>query len=387
MKTHMFRAVRSHEAALAAEQSLASFGGDPAQLPAIEERFRVASDEGELWGLDADGALIGHCRLSRVDHYFGGRAVPCMEVAGVAVPELHRRRGVATQLMEGAIAWGAHQGLGLTLLFPGATPLYRRLGWEQAGVFPRYRLDTPLAAPPAEPMRPATDDDWPGVASCSDRYVETLSGAARRVPRRWEALRSAESRYVLDGGSGIEAYVLVYRGADPSEGLRAPASVDWAATTPRGVRAVAGLLAGQALGPVTLHAPLPFFWSTWSDTWAVPEAGGLYWMARGLQLSRAIEERGFPRGLDASVTFSVLDRFVFESQGPWRLEVAGGRGGLQRAAAADVLLDARAVGPLFTGFRSPSELALAGLLDGPFEALETLQAMFAGPVPVALDFF
>ena len=383
-----FRAVRDHEVALAAEQNITAFGGDLGDLGAVEQRFAAHREHGELWGVEADGLLVGHCRLLRVEHFFGGRAVACMDVAGVAVPQQHRRKGVASALMEAAVAWGTHEGLGLSLLFPGATALYRKLGWEHAGTFPRYRLDTPLANASGEPMRTAGADDWPAIQACHDAFVPTLNGSSRRTSWRWATLHAAERRYVLDGARGVDAYVLVYRGADPTEGLRAAPSVDWAAANPRGLRAVVALLASGVLGPsATLHAPTASFWSPWADSWAVAEAGGLFWMARGLHLPNAVASRGFPRGIEGAVTIAVDDRVVIESQGPWRLEVAGGQGSLSPAADADVIVDARAIGPLFTGFRTATELVAAGLLDGSLPAVELLDAMFAGSAPVALDFF
>ena len=383
-----FRAVKRHEIAFAAEQSIAAFGGNPSDQAAVEARLGDALANGELWGVEADGALLGHCRLLRVDHFFGGRPVTCLDIAGVAVSQKHRRRGVARSMMESAAAWGAHQGLGMSLLFPGVPQLYRPLGWEYAGTFARYRLDAPLQAPPSEPMRTATADDWPAIEQCHEAYIATLNGAGRRRPARWAALRGAERCYVLDGGRGVDAYVLVYRGADPTEGLRAAPSVDWAALTPRGVRAVVALLASGTLGPsATLRGPAPTFWAPWAETWALPEAGGLLWMARPLQLARAVEQRGFPNTVTASVTLAIDDPLVLENSTSWRLEVSGGRGQLQRSARSDVVLDVRAVGPLFTGFRTPRDLALAGLLDGPGDELEALEAMFAGTPPVAVDFF
>jgi GNAT superfamily N-acetyltransferase len=388
LTNYVFRAVRGHEVALAAEQFIAAFGSIPTDQAAIERRFRDHLAAGELWGVDAGGALVGHCRLLATDRFFGGRPVRCMDVSGVSVPEQHRRKGVATALLEGAVAWGAHERLGLGMLFPAVVPLYRRLGWEPAGTFPRYRLDTPLLTPSSEAMRTATAADWPAIERCADAYAATLNGPGRRRPRRWEGLRAAERRYVLDGGSGVDAYVLVYRGADPTESLRASPSVDWAATTPRGVRAVVSLLASGALGPTAmLHAPTNDFWTPWLDSWIVPESSGLFWMARGLKLPEAIAARGFPTGLEAAVTLAVDDPIVLEAQGPWRLEVSGGRGVLEPAGSADIVMDVRAFGPLFTGFRSPQQLALAGLLDGPEAALDALAAMFSGPPPVVLDFF
>lgn len=383
-----FRAVRRDEVALASTMSLAAFGGSPEDQDATEERFERHRRAGELWGVaGGESGLIGVCRLERVDHFFGGRPVPCMDVAGVAVPREHRRRGVATALMEAAIAWGAHDGLALSLLFPGVPTLYRRLGWEVAGTFPRYRLDASLSPPAAERMRQAAASDWPAIEACHERFAAMLNGAGRRSAARWRQLRRAERQLVLDGAGGVEAYVMRYRGAQPGESADDPASVDWAALTPRALRAVGALLAGDIMRDTVVRGAGADLWAAWSDTWDAPPTDGLRWMARHVRLADAIAARGFPAGVDGSVTLSVDDRVVTEARGPWRLEVSTGRGVLLPARDAEVVMEARAVGPLFTGYRTPRDLALAGLLDGPGAALDALGAMFAGPSPVALDFF
>lgn len=382
-----FRAVRPAEVPFVAAQSLAAFGGSADEQDHVEERFRAALEAGELWGIDADGILVGHCRLLEVEHYFGGRPVRCLDIAGVAVAIERRRQGIATSLMESAAAWGAHRGIAMSLLFPGVPSLYRRLGWEHAGTFPRYTVSD-LVAPRAEPMRSALPDDWPAIEACYDRYASSLNGPGRRRPARWAALRHAQSCSVLDGGDGIEAYVLQYRGAEPGESPSAPPTVDWAATTPRGLRAVVAMLASDTVDAAAMvRAPEPGAWAPWTDSWNVPHGGGLFWMARPLVLANAIAARGFPTPVSASVTFAVDDRLVTESCGPWRLETADGRGVLSPSRDAAVLMDACAVGPLFTGFRTAHELARVGLLDGASDDLDVLTAMFAGSAPVALDFF
>ena len=383
-----FRAVRPAEIPLAAQQSLEAFGGSPSEQEETQARLRAALDAGELWGMDAGAGLIAHCRLLSVDHFFGGRPVACMDVSGVAVAETYRRRGVATALMESATAWGAHQGLALSLLYPGVVSLYRPLGWEMAGTFPRYSLGAALVGARAEAMRPATTGDEAGIAACHESFASGLNGPGRRRPARWQQLLSGQASYVLDGGDGIEAYVLLYRGAQPGEPADAPPTVDWAATTSRGMRAVAALLASDAVpDSAMVRTPAPEAWASWLDTWSIPSAGGLLWMARPLVLPAALEARGYPAGLAGAVTLAVDDRLLAENRRPWRLEVTGGRGHLVPSTAADVLLDTRAVGPLFTGYRSPQQLALTGLLDGPPAALDLLAAMFGGTPPVALDFF
>lgn len=382
----LFRPVRPEEAAVAARQNAEAFGG-PAPDDARVAEFAGAITAGNLWGVDGAGRLLGHCRLHDVDHFFGGRAVRCMEVAGVAVPSEHRRAGVATAMMEGAVAWGAHRGLGLSMLFPAVPQLYRRLGWEFAGTFPSSPVPA-VSRPAAEPMRRARPADLDAVAACHERYAATLPGAGRRNGRRWRWLLRGEALYVLDGGDGIEAYVLLYRGADPSEDPQTLVAVDWGATTPRGIRAVAALLT-QRLSDDTMvvRGPLPDAASMETTTWEVSATGGLHWMARTLVLGAAVSQRGFPAGVEAATTIAIDDPLLPGLRGPWRLEVQGRAGVLTPAADPAVVMDPRATGPLYTGFRTASQLAAAGLLDGPGDAVAALDTMFAGPAPVALDFF
>ncbi len=383
-----FRPVRPDEVGIAVSQYLSAFEmADPA-TDEREAEFRRHLAAGRLWGVDGGGRLLGHCRLRAVDHVFGGKWVRCLEVAGVAVPAEHRRAGVATAMLEGAAAWGSHQNLGLSLLFPAVPQLYRRLGWEFAGTFPAASLPGAAEPPFGERMRLGAPADVANIAPCHDAYVRTLTGPARRSEQRWRFLLVAEALYVLDGAHGLDAYALVYPGdVDAPEGADAPV-VYWGATTPRGMRAVSALLAAEraARTPV-VRGPLPDPLALSATTWDVPDVGGLQWMARTLVLRRAVEQRGFPSDLEAAVTIAIADALVLESSGPWRLEVSRGRGALTPAAAADVVLAPRATGPLYTGHRSASQLALAGLLDGPLQALEVLDVMFAGPPPVLLDFF
>jgi predicted acetyltransferase len=384
-----FRPVRPEEVGIAVTQYTGAFGADAGDTGDREAEFRRHLAAGRLWGVDAGGRLVGHCRLRGVDHFFGGRAVRCLEVAGVAVPDEHRRTGVATAMLEGAAAWGSHQNLGLALLFPAVPGLYRRLGWEFAGVFPAASLPTGAQPPAGEPMRLAVAADLPHLAPCHEQYASTLTGPAVRSEQRWRFLLLAEALYVLDGADGLDAYVLLYRGdADAPEEPATPATVYWGATTPRGMRSVAALLARELADRAPIvRGPLPDPLALSAATWDVPAVTGRQWMARTLLVAVAMAGRGFPAAIEADVTFAVADGLVLESSGPWRLQVSRGSGELTPAPSADVVLDARATGPLYTGFRTASQLALAGLLDGPPHAVEVLDALFGGPPPVLLDFF
>jgi predicted acetyltransferase len=81
------------------------------------------------------------------------------------------------------------------------------------------------------------------------------------------------------------------------------------------------------------------------------------------------------------------DVLVPQVRGPWRLVAEDGKGRLEPSSVAAVLLRARAVGPLLTGFLPAQSLALGGLARGDDASLARLTAIFAAPRPSFLDFF
>lgn len=387
-----FRALRSDEAADAARRAALSFG-PPDDFEALVERYRARAGDGLIWVLaDATTDVVyAQALLTQQGHWFGGRAVPCQHIGGVGVSPEHRGGGVASTLMAEAVAHGSHEGSGLSLLFPATTRLYRGLGWEHAGAYTRWRIaarDVPAAGPALRPL----DDEWDAVRACQARWAAGLNGPEVRDDRRWERIREAATyAYGLDAadGTGLEAYVLVAQERIADDWRYRMRFVDWAAETPRGLQAVVGFVGrhGTIGHEATFVASTPNPWTMFLPEQDLARINDFDWMARGLDLPAAVAARGFNEAVTASVTLQVDDPLLPAAVGPWRLEVAGGSGVLEPAHSAEVRLDATAVGPMFTGYRSPTALAAAGRAVGPVSALRALDAVFAGPPPTLLDFF
>lgn len=359
----------------------------------LEASYRGRLEAGEVWGLEEDGTVLGHCRLLEGAHWLGAREVASLDIASVAVPPEHRGRGVASRMMRAAVQRGVAAGRGMSLLYPSTTRLYRQLGWELAGSLTRYRVRA-RALPRTGPTlrRSDTDADWEAIRACHARYATALPGVAVRSQQRWSELAALPHRYVLDDPAGtgaLEGYALVEHRPIPDSWQHVLRVADWAATTPRGLAGVVGFAGshGTFARDVELVDSSPPRWSALIAEQNLQAAGGLYWMARGLDLPAAIADRGFPECLELSTTLEVDDELA--PGGPWRLDVADGRGALEPAPAGGrhVRLAASAVGPLLTGFRTASELAALGSAQASGEALGLLDAAFAGPPPVMLDFF
>jgi predicted acetyltransferase len=387
-----FRPLRADEARAAARRTQLSFGATR-DLEELTERWRQHADDGGGWVLaDAQtDAVLAQTVLRSGPHWFGGREVPCQRVGGVAVAPEHRGAGVATALMAEALRHGAAAHAGLSLLFPATVALYRGLGYEYAGAFVRWEVNARAVAPEGPGLRPL-DDEWAAVAACHRRWAATLNGPELRDERRWNALREqSQFAYGLDAadGSGLDAYVLLRHEAIPGHWQHRLELVDWAAASPRALQAVVGFVGrhGTLARDARFRAPTPNPWALHIAEQDLVRASDFDWMARGVDLVAAVTARGFPEALAGSVTVAVDDPLLDAARGPWRLEIAGGRGALEPAAAADVRLHTTAVGPLFTGYWTASALAAAGRLTGPAGALRLLDAAFAGPTPTLLDFF
>jgi predicted acetyltransferase len=391
-----FRPLQPEEAAAAAARGAASFGA--VDLPEdLEEIWRQRIDRGEVWGLVDDGQVTAHCRLTSVDHWFAGGRVTCQHVAAVAVPPEHRGRGFGRRLMRAALEEGLRRGAGLSLLFPATTPLYRSLGYEHAGHFARYRLDARLTPPAGDPLRPARDEDWPAIQECHRRYTRRVNGPqVDRADEAWSDRRSARFAYVHDGPLGdVEGYVLVDHTPIAGDWRYRLTVVDWAAVSPRALASVVGFVGrhGSTAADAVFRGPVPEPWSLLAAEQDVELRSDFFWMARGLNLGAALATRGYPAQHTGSVVLGVDDPVLPPPVGAtaraYRLTLADGVAEVLPADLGEVQvqLEARAVGPLFTGFRSAGELVDAGLADGDEEAVAWLSAAFASSPPFLLDFF
>jgi predicted acetyltransferase len=111
------------------------------------------------------------------------------------------------------------------------------------------------------------------------------------------------------------------------------------------------------------------------------------WMLRLVDVARALESRGYPPGVTARVDIEVRDGTVKQNARPITLEVDGGLARVSRAGHARVHADVRALASLYSGYMSASDLACAGLIEGPDRDLASLSAIFAGPAPWMPDMF
>jgi predicted acetyltransferase len=240
------------------------------------------------------------------------------------------------------------------------------------------------------PIEPADAD---AVEEAYRRFAQARPGYLDRGPYVWGRVRDSTDQAVrgvmVRGPDGVEGYLYARstKKSHPSP-LHDLSLTDFVATTGRASACLVDYLAthrstadvatwhGSAIDPVV---------------WFLGEGYSVrideHWMQRVVHVGEALSTRGYP-AVSAKLSLQVDDPLLPENDGVYRLDVDGGQASVEHTTGkGTVKLGARALGPLFSGYGSATQLASAGLLQGDTSSIRTLDLLFAGPTPGIADYF
>jgi predicted acetyltransferase len=336
--------------------------------------------------VELDGRLAGHLKVLDYRQFFGGRAVPMGGVASVAVDPYARGRGVATALLDAAIADMREQGQSVSALFASAPALYRSADWEQVGGYLRTTV-TPeqLAALPKpaarRELRPALEADLPALQAAYLALASTMDGMLDRATASFDPAQVLGFDIVdlapgPDGplgyltaqrpvGDRLTVYDLVAADQDTLRTLLRQLG-SWAGQ----IKEVSLRILDPAMRDLVLPQPLQHVVTNHP------------WMLRVVDLPAAVAARGWPAA-ELLRPFAV-DIEVADEHAPWhagrhRIAVEDGRVSCRPGGSGAVRLSARALGPWFAGSADTRALRRAGLLDGDPAAAARLDALTGAP--------
>ncbi len=367
-----------------------AFGFPPADS---QSWFEIAGLENVRVALAA-GRVVGGLILIPMGQWFGGRSVPLIGIAGVAVAPEHRGRGVALALMNSALTEISKNGGVLSGLYPATRTLYRAVGYELSGT--RYSIsvrpgDIGLADRSLS-IRPMRDDDAARVDAAYTELARASDGYLDRGPYIWRRVRAPRGGsahgWVVEGQSELEAYVFVKQ-TPVKPGNYELALTDVACRSAGGARRVLSFLADHR----TLASSVSWYGGPADPLAAVlPEGAidmklGLHWMTRIVSVPAALAARGYSASVRETLDLEVTDALLPENAGRWQLSVEAGRGEVRRGGSGAVRLDVRGLAALYTGFTSPIALKRMGWLEGDDAALARARSVFSGPAPCMPDMY
>jgi predicted acetyltransferase len=329
------------------------------------------------WGAFDDGRLVGGATDLFHEQWWGGRVIKASGIAGVAVQAEQRGDGIATGLVLAALRDARDRGAAVANLYCTSSAVYRSMGFEVCGSHRTLAIPTSaLRQRRPEGMRTRSGDgrDWSQIKDVYDAVARSGSGFLSRRGPLFADPSGAELPAGIDGltiaeddDGRVVAYVTWRRG----KGYRADAVItahDCLALTRPAAAAVLNVLAGwETVAPTTRLRPLP-----WLDAVAsllplerAREESAEVWMHRPIDVVHAVEGRGWPGGVEGSVTFALVDPQLPWNAGGWRLQIADGAGHLERATSEpDQRLDVRGWSALWCGEARCAQLRQAGLLTG-----------------------
>jgi predicted acetyltransferase len=359
---------------------------DPGDIRVVRDGERVA------------GGLV----FIPTGQFFGGQRIPMIGIHAVAVAPERRGSGVGRALLRAAVGeLAAAGGPPIACLYPATQPLYRSVGFEQAGTFTRYRV--PVSALPIGRHELPIEK----VPSDTSVVAELLGPVYGRFARRhngfvdrtaWFWRRQVDpltgeppAVYAVRERGAITGYAALRRRWQPdAHGFQDIVCRDFVAETPAALARLVTLIADErslAQSLVINGPPAAVDHMLLLEQSAAVEFQ-IRFMLRILDVAAALEARGYPPGLTTSVGFEIEDQLVAGNNGNFALEVVDGRGRVARSAAArGVAIGIRGLASLFSGFAPAEELARAGLASGPADALAAASAIFAGPAPWLAEIF
>lgn len=363
-------------------------------IPDVEE-WLSRHDLGDLRVVRRGGELAGGAFFLQMQQYFGGRAVPMSGVHAVGIAAERRGHGVGGALMRRTMLELAERGVPISCLYPATQPIYRAVGFEQAGSWTRWALPvTALTDRDRElPVERVGFEDADDLATTYHALAQRSPGHIVRTRWNWHRVLAPYGRAVKSyrvREAGVTSGYLSFSTRRRSDRLHnADYYCELVANTPAAAARLRALLADHRSMADTLHivgppTALPFLPLTEQS---VTQDAMIRWMLRLVDVRAALEARGYPPGLTARLELEVEDDLLAGNRGRITLEVADGRGQVTDGGAGALKAHVRGLAPLYSGHLDAAALAALGLVEGRAETLATASAIFAGPAPWLSEIF
>ncbi|KAB8316460.1 GNAT family N-acetyltransferase [Tolypothrix campylonemoides VB511288] len=386
------------------EYSLIANQEDIARLGNIlEQCFLMSPGESEIFfnrlGLEnfriirQGEQVAGGLAAIPMGQWWGTQRVPMTGIAGVGIAPEYRGTGAALAMMQHTIKELYAKGVPISVLYPAIQRLYRKVGYEQGGAFCIWEVPTESILVKEQPLPLLT------VPSNHEIFYQLYQQQARlnnghldRHLGLWERLirpdeKEAVYAYLIGSAEQPQGYI-IFSQDENQDGCFIRVR-DWTVFTTAAAQTFWSFLAnhrsqieyvrwkGSAIDSLTLLLPEQ----------TAKQKSAKCWMLRVINVSTALEKRGYSPEIQAQLHLEIRDDLLAENNGRFILSVANGRGEVTSGGKGDMKLDIKGLAPLYTGLFTPQQLQLAGQLDATETAMSAATQIFAGASPWMADFF
>ncbi len=363
--------------------------------PSLEPSYlnRLGMDNVRL--LRDEARIVGGLGIVWLGQWYNGARVPMAGVAAVGIAPEYRGQGTAFTLLKSVLQELHEQETPISVLYSAAQPLYRKLGYEQAGTLCLWEVPTNSIqirdyTLPMQPIEIETIQ-----AEFSDLYQQHARSHNGHLDRNdivWQMIQDPQNgmpahAYRIGAREQPEGYI-VFR--HQSEGGKWQILVrDWAVLTPAALRRFWTFLGDHRSQIDTVlwrSSTIDLLSAVLPDQTAKVKSIDR-WMVRIVTVKSALEHRHYPAEIEAELHLEIHDPLLEKNTGKIVLSLANGVGTVSPGGRGDFAIDINALAALYTGLSAPEYLQLWGNLTATKEALATAKKLFSGTIPWMQDFF
>jgi predicted acetyltransferase len=347
------------------------------------ENFRV---------IRRSGKIVGGLALLQMGQWFGSQCVPMAGIASVGVAPEHRGSGTALTLMQHTLQELAAQEVALSVLYPATQYFYRQVGYEQGGVRYNWEISTDdihLKDRPL-PIIPIHDDPLRHevFANLYQQQAKANNGCLARNIAIWKGIFEPPFYAYLIGEEAHPEGYLIFNQLQENNRILIQIR-DWALLTPAAIQRFWSFLGDHR----SIVAKVRWHHSTFDAltfllderTAKIKNVG--HWLLRIIDVQKALEKRGYPRGVETELHLEVQDDLLTQNNGRFILKVSEEKGEIYPGGSGELRLPIRSLSPLYTGLFTPGQLQRTGQLQATEKALSAATQLFSGNLPWMPDFF
>lgn len=159
---------------------LNAYPGGQGQPDAVAKQlFELSRDpQNSFWSVYQDSRLVGGMRLLDFEMNYHGRFIRAGGVGGVWVDFLHKKQGVAKDLITHFLDYCEQSGACMALLYPFRPDFYRKMGFGYGAKAERYSF-APASLPQSDGPHGVvylTEEDAPSLQTFRDRMAAMRHG-------------------------------------------------------------------------------------------------------------------------------------------------------------------------------------------------------------------
>lgn len=349
------------------------------------------------WVIEVDGEIRAAAIAILTRMWFRGAVYPISAVAGVAVRDVDRRRGYASELTRSIVQADQAAGRAYSALYPFQHGFYRRLGYASVGLAHYWRI--PVAHLSDDPplrrlVRQVNEADRTSIIDLYDQSLRAGASGLERSEAQWAKRWAREDERWVVFDDGQPRGYLVYRPAEASLEV-----VERVALSPQAERGLWAFLAMQVeqRASVTLLAPLdqplwallrePVMFEATNRGFVINDVAALTlsFMGRVVNIPAAFQARAYPVDAVGRLSLEVRDPVLAPAGTTFEVELADGRARVEAGhGTPQARCDVVTLTQIWSGALTATQAHHYGLLEAPSATLDLLDRAFTwGPPFIA----